>query len=54
MNYRQCDHLLGFVKLGEISGKLRRLDRTLLLEELAKRELVYAGHAIRTSERLHG
>jgi hypothetical protein len=49
----QWDHLPGFVKLGEISGKLRRLDRTLLLEELGKCELVCANcHAIRTHERL--
>ena len=49
----QWDHLPGFVKLGEISGTFLFVDRRLLVEELAKCELVCANcQAIRTRARL--
>lgn len=49
----QWDHLPGTEKLGEISGRLARRARGLILSEIAKCELVCANcHAIRTYQRL--
>ena len=49
----QWDHLPGTTKLGTISKSLRNLSSRLILEELAKCELVCATcHAIRTYRRL--
>ena len=52
----QWDHLPGFIKLGDISSSfMASADRRLLLEELAKCELVCANcHAIRTCQRRRG
>ena len=49
----QWDHLPGTAKVGEISKMMRHLSPKLILEELAKCELVCATcHAIRTYRRL--
>ena len=51
----QWDHLPGFVKLGEISGRLRNASRAKILAEIEKCELICANcHAIRTFNRFHG
>lgn len=49
------DHLPGHEKVDAVSTLLRSRTRTLVLEELAKCELVCANcHAIRTSRRHRG
>ena len=51
----QWDHLPGFEKLGEISGRLRKASRAKILAEIEKCELVCANcHALRTFNRIHG
>ena len=51
----QWDHLPGTLKLGDISGGLSNLSRTLVLDEIAQCELVCANcHAIRTCRRRRG
>ncbi len=48
------DHRPGTIKLGEISNKLRNRSRAMILQEIAKCDLVCAScHAIRTYNRLH-
>jgi hypothetical protein len=51
----QWDHLPGAAKLDEVSNLVRRHCRKLILEEIAKCELVCANcHAIRSYERRRG
>ena len=48
----QWDHLPGYVKLGNVSRLLRSRPRSLVIEELAKCELVCANcHSLRTAAR---